>query len=79
MTRAPTVESNGEFVEVVVQMLAADRSVNGACVSWKIVPAMMDVCRPHAAHCNSRFRTSHDFPFPHRGQRKPSGHRSFTR
>src|SRR5439155_11986942 len=47
---------------------------------WKIVPAVTEVCRPHAAQCQSRPPPAgHAFPPPHLGQRKPSRHRSWAR
>jgi hypothetical protein len=48
-------------------------------MSWKIVPAVTELCRPHPAHWNNQRRTGHDFAWPHFGHRKPSGHRSWIK
>jgi hypothetical protein len=58
--------------------MARNQVGSGVRVSWKIVPAVTEVCRPQAAHWNSA-PTGHDFVPPHFGQRKPLGHRSFTK
>jgi hypothetical protein len=58
--------------------IARNQVGSGVRVSWKIVPAVTDVWRPHAAHSKSR-PIGHALPPPHFGQRNPSGHRSCTR
>ena len=52
---------------LVTHHMARNHRVNGVRVSWKIVPAVTDVCRPHAAHCQSTARTGHAFAPPQRG------------
>ncbi len=47
--------------------------VSGVRVSWKMVPAVTDVCRPHAAHCQSTARTGQAFVPPAGGAAKSLG------
>src|SRR5207245_7643585 len=64
---------------LVTHHIARNQVGKGVRVSWKIVPAVTDVCRPHAAHSNSAVPIGHALVPPHFGQRKPFGHRSCTR
>jgi hypothetical protein len=63
----------------VTAHIARNQTVSGLRVSWQIVPAVIEVCRPQVVHWSSSLRTGHAFVFPHRGQRKPSGQRSCRR
>ena len=68
----------GAGLWLVTHHIARNHVVSGVRVSWKIVPAVTDVCRPHAAH-SSRLRTGHALGWPHCGQRNPCGHRCCIR
>ena len=47
----------------------------GLGVSWKIVPAVTDLCRPQRPRSNQALRTDPARSCPHCGHRKPSGQR----
>jgi hypothetical protein len=57
----------------VTTHIARNQTVSGVRVSWRIVPAVTEVCRPQAAHCHRR-PTGQAFASPHPGQRNLSGH-----
>ena len=61
------------------EQIAANHVANGVRVRWKIVPAVTDVCRPHAVHLSSTLPVRQHAPAPQRGQTNPSGQRSRSR
>src|SRR6516225_866998 len=67
------------FFWLVTAHIARNQSVSGLRVSWKIVPAVTELWYPQPANCSRILRTGQLFRPPHRGYRKPSGQRSFTR
>ena len=51
---------------VVTHHIARNHIVNGVRVSWKIVPAVTEVCRPQAAHSHRTRRTGQALSWPQR-------------
>jgi len=68
VARTSAIESKRELVQVIVDVR----------VSWNTVPAVTEVCRPHATHCQSTVRTGHAMVPPQHGHRKPFGQRNRT-
>jgi len=63
----------------VRNQIAANHVDSGVRIRWKIVPAVTDVCRPHAAHIHLAFAVCQARVDSHDGQTKPSGHRNRAR
>ena len=58
---------------------AANQTVNGVRVSWKMVPAVRETRRRQSPHRQTRPFISQETTHPQCGQTKPSGHRSQSR
>src|SRR5699024_4178690 len=63
----------------VTSHTAANHVDSGVRVRWKIVPAVTDVCRPHAAHMNRTLAVRQPRVHAHTGHTNPSGQRSRSR
>jgi len=55
---------------------AANQTVSGVRVPWKIVPAVADTRRPQRPHDHRPSGSFHATAERHSGQHKPSGQRS---
>ena len=58
---------------------AANHTVSGVRVSWKMVPAVRETRRRQPAHLRTRPFISHETTHPQCGQANPSGQRSQSR
>jgi hypothetical protein len=61
---------------LVICHAAANQTVSGVRVRWKIVPAVGEVCRPQLAHSRRPLLSSQPTRPPHTGQDQPPGQRS---
>ena len=64
---------------LTISHAAANHTVSGVRVPWKIVPAVADTRRPQTPHDHRPSGSFHAFVPRHSGQRNPSGHRSQSR
>src|SRR5207245_10227169 len=64
---------------IVTNHIARNQVTKCVRLSWKIVPAVAEVCRRHAQHRNKVARTMAAFDPWQCGHRKPSGHRRLTK
>lgn len=71
-----SVLADTPFFAVVIYQAAANHTVRGVFVRWKIVPAVADILRRQPLHHHRPSFMRHPVPPPHAGQENPSGQRN---
>ena len=67
------------FLPCVIRKIAWNQVASGSLVCSNSVPAVIEVCRPHSAHCRRSLRSSRQcLAQPQEGQSNPEGQRSFA-